>query len=188
MIMIFKRLLQKLLPLPAQKAGKDKPVSIILLLRQPHFFATDELRAAAEKAWGITFTEEEHAENIITQSGKLTLLKVGPHLLNFFHYRRPYVDNPKVNVGWLPKEEQRQAWAEHKACVGVDYLNKDTVIELAYCALAKVAAEMLDDNCAGIYFPGKNVLAPNDGDLYGKLQKMASSEDSGRRTGSARPA
>jgi len=53
--------------------------------------------------------------------------------------------------------------------------------ELAYCVLSKLVAEMLDDNCSGIYIPRKRSLIPNDASLYQELQKLASSRDSGVR-------
>jgi len=185
--MIFKRLLRKLIPLRWQKAGKDETVSMVLLLRQPHLFRAAELQTAAEKAWDISFAGGEKGKHFVTQSGNVTFLKAGPHLLNFFYYPRPYVDNPKENVSWLPKEEQRQAWVEHLACVGVDYMNQDTDIELGYCVLAKLVAEMLDTNCTGVYIPRENALAPNNGSLYQQLQRMASSRDSGVKTNSITP-
>lgn len=115
--------------------------------------------------------------HFVTQSGPVTFLKAGPHLLNFFHYAKPYIDNPRENVDWLPQAIQRQAWAEHRACVGVDYLNRESDVELAYCVLAKLVLEMISENCTGVYIPRDNALAPNDGSLYMELKKMASSRE-----------
>jgi len=106
-------------------------------------------------------------------------MKAGPHLLNFFCYPEPYIEDPKANVDWLPRPSQRQAWINHSACFGVDYLNHGVSVELGYCVLAKLVAEMLDGNCTGVYVPRQRILIPNDESLYLELQKLASTCDSG---------
>jgi hypothetical protein len=106
-------------------------------------------------------------------------MKAGPHVLNFFHYPSPYVENPKANVDWLPKAAQREAWVQHSACVGVDYLNEGMSVELGYCVLAQLISEMLDGNCAAIYVPRERSLIPNDESLYLELHKLGSACESG---------
>ncbi|HTC32149.1 MAG TPA: hypothetical protein VK724_02200 [Bryobacteraceae bacterium] len=111
------------------------------------------------------------------------MMKAGPHLLNFFHYPQPYIDNPKENVDWLPQASQREAWIEHTACLGVDYLNRDTDVELIYCVLSKLVAELLDENCTGIYTPRERSLTPNDKSLYQDLFELGSFRDPGVKIG-----
>jgi hypothetical protein len=161
-----------------QRPAKDEPLSIILLLRKPHYFDTEELRLAAERAWRISFAGGEGSKHCIVQSGKVTLLKAGPHLLSFFHLPKPYLEDPG-EIGRRLRGNRRRAWVEHSACVGVDYLNYDVDVELGYCVLSKLVAEMLDGNCSGIYIPWESALIPNDAALYLDLQKVASSRDSG---------
>jgi hypothetical protein len=115
----------------------------------------------------------------VAQTGIVTLMKAGPHLLNFFYYAAPYIENPKGDIGWLPQESQRQAWINHSACVGVDYLNYDVSVELGYCVLSKLVAEMLDGNCTAVYIPRQRSLIPNDESLYVELHKLASACESG---------
>jgi hypothetical protein len=177
--MKLKVILRGLFPSRRKAADPDERFSMVLLLRKPHFFHDNELRSAAEKAWGISFSGGKGSMHCVIQSGTVTLMKAGPHLLNFFHHSKPYVDNSKTNVDWLPQASQRQAWAEHTACVGVDYMNRNTDVELSYCVLAKLVAEMLDENCAGIYVPRENSLIPHDKSLYGELQKIASARNAG---------
>jgi hypothetical protein len=152
---------------------------MVLLLREPHFWQKEEIRSAAEEAWRISFAGGEGSMHCVAQNRNVTLLKAGPHLLGFFNYPEPYVDNPEENIDWLLLESQRRAWTQHSACTGVDYLNEDKDVELGYCVLAKLVAEMLNENCTGIYIPRGSSLIPNDGSLYGELQKMAASRDSG---------
>jgi hypothetical protein len=178
--MILKQFLKRYVPLRWQRLSKDEePLSIVLLLREPHFFRADELRLAAEKAWGISFAGGAESMHCVAQSGTATLMKAGPYLLSFFYYPKPYIDNPKDKIDWLPQASQQQAWAEHSACVAVDYMNRDTDVELGYCILSKLVAEMLDANCTGVYVPRQSSLTPNDSSLYGELKKMAASRKSG---------
>lgn len=115
----------------------------------------------------------------VKQSGTATLMKAGPHVLNFFYYPRSYVENPTENVDWLPQSSQRRAWIQHSACIGVDYLNHDVSVELGYCVLSQLVAEMLDGNCTGIYIPRERSLIPNDESLYLELHKLGAACDSG---------
>jgi hypothetical protein len=166
-----------------QRLSKKEPLTMVLLLRIPHFFNAQELRLAAQRAWGISFEGGEGSMHCVVQKGPVTLMKAGPHLLNFFHYAKPYIDNPTENVEWLPQLRQRKAWIEHLACVGVDYMNHDTDVQIGYCVLSKLVAEMLDENCTAVYIPRESSLIPNDESLYHELQKMASYRKSGVKMG-----
>ena len=177
--MNLKAVVQRFVPMRWQRVGKKEPLSIVMLLRAPHVFRTEELQIAAERAWRVSFAGGNQSMHCVAQSGPTTLLKAGPHLLSFFHYAKPYIENHEENTSWLPLDSQRRAWAEHVAWVGVDYMNADTDVELAYCVLAKLVAELVDENCSAIYMPRESSLVPNKGTLYSELQKISSSRKSG---------
>lgn len=173
------KILRKFIPMPWQRLSKREPLSMVLRLRKPHYFNVEELRLAAQRAWGISFEGGEGSMHCVVQTEPITLMKAGQHLLTFFQYPKPYVDNPRENIEWLKQLSQRQAWIEHAACVGVDYMNHDTDVELGYCVISKLVAEMLDENCTGVYVPRESSLIPNDESLYRELQKIASCRESG---------
>ena len=177
--MNYKAIFRKLIPMRWQRTSKDEPLSMVMLLRKPHLFNAEELRLAAQSAWHTSFASGEGSMHCVVQSGELTLLKAGPHLLSFFCYPKPYIDNPREQIDWLPQVSQRRAWVEHSAYIGVDYLNHDVDVQLGYCVLSKLVAEMLDRNCTGIYIPRENRLIPNDDSLYSALQRTASARESG---------
>jgi hypothetical protein len=178
--MDLKRVIRRFVPMRWQRTRRDEQLSIVLLLRKPHFFTAEQLRIAAERAWGISFREGgESSMHCVVQSGGVTMMKAGPHLLNLFHHPKPYIDNPGGMVDWLPQASQRHAWVDHSAFVGVDYLNYDVDVDLAYAVLSGLVAEMLDENCTGIYAPRESSLGPNDGSLYSDLRRIALSRDSG---------
>jgi len=179
--MNVRNILRRFIPMRWQRLSKKEPLTIVLLLRKPHFFHAEELRLAAERAWSTSFDGGEGSMHCVVQNGPITLMKAGPHLLSFFHYPKAYVDDPKENTDWLRQLSQRRAWIEHTACVGVDYMNHDTDVELGYCVLSKLVGEMLNDNCTGVYVPRESTLIPNNRSLYRELQKIASSRESGVR-------
>jgi hypothetical protein len=178
--MILKTIMQRFVPMRWQRTSKREPLSIVLLLRKPHFFTAAELRLSAERAWHTSFDDGENKSmHHVAQAGTATLMKAGPHLLSFFHYPEPYVEKPRENVDWLPQRSQRQAWIQHSGCVAVDYLNDGVSVELGYCVLSQLVAEMLDGNCTGTYIPRERSLIPNDEPLYLELHKLGSARESG---------
>jgi hypothetical protein len=119
--MDFRNLFQRFVLLHWQRTGKGEPLSMVLLLRKPHPFTAEELRLAAQRAWHKSFTcSEGNSKHCVVQSGSVTLMKAGPHLINFFHSPRPYVESHKENIGWLVQPSQREAWIQHSACFGVN--------------------------------------------------------------------
>ena len=160
--------------------GNTGVVSMVLLLRQPHYFLEEELRRAAGAAWGISFAGGGESRHFVVQTGVMTMLKAGRHTLSFLHAPRPYLDDDPGSIAKrFPKPSQRQAWAEHRAWASVDYLEGGKDVELEICIVAKLAAEMLSANCAGVYIPQFPSFMPNDPSLYSVLQKISSSLDAG---------
>jgi hypothetical protein len=154
------------------KHGND-PVSMVLLLREPTFSTLDELRSAAGRAFGTSFTGDKESQHYVIQVVLFTVMKAGPHSLSFMNSRKPYGGDDSRNFGRsLPKASQRQAWAEHTAWTAVDYVKGGADIELEYGVLAKLCTEMLGVNCVGLYVPGKQTFIPNDDWLRDYLQSV----------------
>jgi hypothetical protein len=156
-------------------------VSIVLLLRKAHYFHAEELRIAAERAWGTSFVGGPDSRHFVMQSGHVTLMKAGPHLLSFLNVSKSYLDDPAEDSKQLSDLSAQNAWAEHRAWTAVDYVKGGKDPELEYSVLAKVVAELIDSNCAGVYVPAENSFMPNDALLYGELQKIAAARDAGIR-------
>jgi hypothetical protein len=133
---------------------------MILLLRNPHVFTAEEIRSAAERSWAISFSPIEGSTRQIIETDDAIFLEAGSHRLSFVNYPKPYEEKPQENLSWLPKVSQQRAWAEHTACCWVNYMTAGTDLELAHCVLAKVVAELLDDNCTGVYIPSEWSLIP----------------------------
>jgi hypothetical protein len=100
----------------------DLPVSMVLLLREPRFLTLDQLRSAAERAFGTSFAEAKQSRHFVVQAAFLTIIKAGPHSLSFLNYTKPYGDDSPEFWKAMPTASQRQAWAEHSAWTAVDYV------------------------------------------------------------------
>ena len=73
--MNVKDILRRLIPKRWQRRSSGDPISMVLLLRKPHFFEVQELRLAAEKAWGTSFAGGKGSKHCVFQSGIVTLMK-----------------------------------------------------------------------------------------------------------------
>jgi hypothetical protein len=159
-----------------EREDNSDPVSIVLLLREPHRYDKEELRVAAERAWGVSFEGVAGPDNFVIQSGHLALMKAGPHLLSLPNAPQPYLGDPRSISKKLPRR-QRSAWMEHRAWAAVDHMNRRVEPDLQYRALARVVAEMLTANCVGVFIPAKGTFLPNDASLYDALRRFATDRD-----------
>jgi hypothetical protein len=160
---------------------RNQPVSMVLLLREPHFPTLDQLRSAAEHGFGMSFDGNKESEHCVFQAVLFTLMKAGPHRLSFMNYAKAYNLGEFAGqfIASLSTPSQRNAWAEHRAWTAVDYTKGNADFDLKYSVLAKLCAEMIDSNCTGLYIPGKRNFIPNDGSLYEELQQVANSRPLG---------
>ena len=171
--MNLKTFLSKLAP-KRRRSEVEDPISVVLLQKQPHFFCASELRAAAEKAWRVSFADGETSKNYVVQKGFVTLLKADGHVLSLLHQKQPYFKLSDDELRrFLPDESRRDWWRAHKAWCAVDHMNAGKDLEFAYWVLTKLAAEMIDANCCGVYIPGKRIFVPNSTALYEDLQLVA---------------
>jgi len=179
--MSIKTILARLLPKRWQQAiNHQASPSVVLLLREANSPKETVLRLAAERAWGISFAGGEDCPHFIMQSGNATVIKAGPYMFHVISSSKPYFErDPRKHAESLPQASQRIAWSQHAAWLAIDCINGSPDVELEYCVLAKLAAEMLNANCTGVYVPAQASFIPNEESLYAELQKMAASRDSG---------
>lgn len=175
--MSLKSTFTKLIPKRSRESDNEGPDSMVLLLKQEHFFSDQELRGAAEKAWNRTFEDNEDSRHFIVQRGRVTFVKVGPHVLNILHRAAPYLEIGDAELKeFLPENEREEAWRAHHAWCAVDYLAKETDEQTKYCVLAALVAEMVDGNCCGVWMPKVSGFIPNGVFLYSELKKIALSK------------
>jgi hypothetical protein len=165
---------------------EDAPCfSIVLLLREPHAYDKEELRLAAQKAWGAPFQTEPGDGNLVIGSGPRIIMKAGRHFLTFPSAAQPYSDDPQQISELLPLG-QRRLWMQHRAWIALDYMKGGNDRILEYGVLARLAAEMLTDNCVGIFLPESGDFLPNDASLDAALRRIAAEQDTGLGSQDAR--
>jgi hypothetical protein len=150
------------------------PVSMILLLRDPRFPSLEQLRAAAEVAYGVPFSTDKTARYCVFQQVLFTLMNAGPHTLSFLYYTKPYGDNSEDFGRAMPMASQRDAWARHTSWMAIDYVKGALDLDVEYAVLAKFCAAILENNCTGIYLPRERTFIPNDGSLAPELERISS--------------
>lgn len=166
------RTFRRVVPLRWFRVGKENVPSVVLLLTQPHIFSEEEIQTAAQRAWGVAFWSTHGSERRILVCDEGLFLQAGRHKFSFRSLPHPYEPKPENDLDWLSNDSQRKAWSDHKACCWIYYQTPTTDLELAYCVIAKLAVELLDDNCAGVYAPREFTLI--SGDIASEeLRKMA---------------
>jgi len=151
--------------------------SMVLLLRQPSFLTLERLREAGSQVFGAPFSDDQRDTHCVVQRAMITSMVAEPHKISFLHYSRPYGDSPEHSREFgraMATESQRQAWAEHNAWTAVVYVAGIVEFDLAHALLARLCAQVVDDNCAGVYMPGGRVFIPNDGSLLPALEQLGS--------------
>ena len=129
--------------------NSDGPVSMVLLLRESRFRTLDQLRSAAEKAFGTSFAGGKESQHCVIEADIFTLMKAGPHMLSFLNSTKPYgeAEFPQKFGSSMPKASQRQAWAEHNAWTAVDYVKGSAAGSVAaHCRLT--SCRCLTQDCA----------------------------------------
>jgi hypothetical protein len=172
------RAISRIVPMRWRRVGKRAPLSMILLLHHPHAFSDEDIRRAAERAWELSFSSVEGSTRRVMKSGDAVFLQAGPHRLSFVNHPKPYEEKPEQDLGWLPKVSQQRAWAEHTACLWVYYLTTGTDLQLAHSILATILAQLLDENCTGVYVHSESSLIPAEEASMG-LQEIAAYRFSG---------
>jgi hypothetical protein len=150
------------------------PVSMVLLLRDPRFPELPTVREAAQRGFGVKFTGDRNSRYCIYQQLMFTVGRVGPHALSFFFQTRPYGDDDAAFGRFVEKlnPEQRAAWNEHKAFMAVDYVKGPADIGSKYVVLARLCAELYEQNCTALYIPGVNSLVPGEKNARSQLSRI----------------
>jgi len=116
------RLLMRLFGPKFERTDSSMPISMVLLLRQPHAFNEAELTEAAKRAWSTTFDRSENSKSFVIEKGSVTILKVGNLVLHFPAQGRPYLDDPEEVASGFARENLQDAWLQHRAWVSIDCL------------------------------------------------------------------
>jgi hypothetical protein len=154
-----------------KQADDDMPCSIVLLLRSP-FAMSEELLKAASKAFGVPY-DGSNKMYFVGWNPLLKSVKAGPYLISVLELEEPYLGDPAEVAQGFKNKRLIDAWIEHRAWVAFDLMNRDVPKKQAYTVLAKLAANLLDARCAGIYLPKENQFTiQSDGSAEMHLRKL----------------
>jgi hypothetical protein len=150
---MLRRIFQKLFG-PEQT---DDLVSVVLLLKTMQLIEVDALKAAVERAFGPAQNVEKR--HVICE-GRVTFIVEGPHFINLISVNRPYD---------IQEPPSPKLWVEHHAWCALDHMNKELKLHDRRMAIARVAAELINENCIAVYLGHKGKLLSNDQNLKSKL-------------------
>jgi hypothetical protein len=165
---ILRRLLMRFGSAP-RSYPKDYWPCVVILLREPHFPAPEEVLRTAQASWGVHAPVEsvgklkEGASYILRSGGLIFSVRFG-------------VDRYGVE-GQQPIEVLQRPWDEHKAWMSIDmpnerneHLYKTKALGGSYQLLLVFAFKSWSANCLGVYFPAEGVTIPNLGELSESIQ------------------
>ena len=150
--------------------AESEPSSIVLLLQSADFPNLKQLSISAEKAFNVPFATENATNYCVFQKVLFTMMHIGPHVLSFMYYTRPYFQDELDFVRNLPLPSQREACEKHTAYLAMNYAKGTGSEDIQYALLSRLTMEILDSNCTGGYIPGKGILIPNDENLSRVLE------------------
>jgi hypothetical protein len=158
------------------KVNEEDLCSIVLLLREWHFFTREELMEAGRLGFGKNFDGVEDPMYFVVQQNFVTMIKAGPHAMHVLHQRQPYLGDKEAVSKSLLLREQREAWMAHTAWASIDMLNPGISNSEAYPTLALFALQLADQNCSAILLPKHSVLLTNDGEAEEWLRGLIRGE------------
>jgi len=161
-----------------QEENDGEVPSIVLLLRESRVTSLEDLRLASTRAFGVGFSSDITDRFYLIQKVLFTIIKVGPHVLSFMHYAKPYGEERTAEfLSTMSSPKQQRAWTGHTAWEAVNYVKSKGNLNREYAVLARLCAELVNENCVGAWIPQGPMMIPNDGSLTRYLEQVGSSSD-----------
>jgi uncharacterized protein YegJ (DUF2314 family) len=153
---------------------EDEFISVVLLLRKPRTASQQDLEEALARAWQVKLPDTQERHFVLAQ-GPLTLVKVPGGMVQVLSAARPYIQAPTEFAKRIGDARIRDAVLNHGGWISVDHMLTDPQKQKSdsahkYSLCAKLAAELVSENCLGVCFPGENRIVAASGDLAGNLR------------------
>ena len=126
------------------------------------------------RAWGRP-PREALKESVVVRP-PLCFINFDGMVLMLTNAGRPYCppEHLEQALAQFPEKRQKRVAREHKAFMTIDLLAPKTPTSTernsCYRRMAWLAAELLDDNCLGVYVPETSYMRPNDDQLLKALR------------------
>jgi hypothetical protein len=149
------------------------PRSIHLLLTRPRVLDEAELRAAAARAWSVTFSGAPDAQEFVTGRDGMFLAKARGHVLSVSMSPQPGSRNPAAMARTIRDAKKRAAYADHRAFIALisHHAPEAETLGAIYAHMGKLAAELLADDCLAVMVPERDSLVVASSDLAAQLRK-----------------
>jgi len=158
--------------------GRDPDfIAVVLLLRNPLPIAKEMLEQAVNRAWP-TDSEEKEADKFVVMKPPVIFVKSDGHLFNIVCQSSPYIQAPEEFARQFNDLRIKEAIMGHKAWLSVDYIVSskpaEPNIDKQYAQAAKLAAELVNEECLGVCLPGEYVVVASPPDLADGLRNFQS--------------
>jgi len=174
----------------SQADEDDEPfLSLVLLCQEPVYLEPAILAGMASRAWdaeievGTEDDDEEEDNDGDSEEGMGSFL-VGesphffcshwPAFIAIHNFDEPYFDDAEEVAQAVGEMRVRQAIKEHRAWVSVDLLHwfgeEEGNEEQAYRMIARLLAELADDNCLAVIDPAEGRVFAYDPETEAKLR------------------
>jgi uncharacterized protein YegJ (DUF2314 family) len=172
----------------------SKPfLSLVLLCREPRYLDATILARLASQAWGVEVTAsnmsddddspEEGADAPAEDDGERGAFIVGQPpifmamhpqaMCAIHHFDRPYFDDVDEAAEGIVELRTRQAVRDHRAWLSIDVLHwfgDDEIPDQAYRLIARLLAEIADDNVLAVLDPDAGQVFCYDPEMERKLR------------------
>ena len=97
-------------------------------------------------------------------------------MLTVANSANPYGDSPVEQAEEMKDVRWRRAWFEQSAFIAIDYVlssQRRLKLQDKYAVVAKLAAELLGNDYAGICLPGEDQIVPANAGLENALRNFS---------------
>jgi hypothetical protein len=149
-------------------------ISVVLNFRQPMPLSDEALHAAVTRAWGRDVREELN-ESIVNRP-PICFVKVDGIVLMLTNGAKPYCPAEYLEeaLAQFPDERQKRVAREHRAFLAIDLMSPRDPAKVmkneCYRRMARLALELVDASCLGIYIPETGHMRPYDDRVVAALR------------------
>jgi len=159
-----------------QRRKRPRLISFVALLREPTPFDSAVLARLASKAWNADLGDgtSEGADGFVASAEIITTIMYQGRMFLINNFPSPYTDDAEKVAESIPDLRIRSLFAEHQAwfscdALGVDGRTPESEVREWHQLLAKLFAELLDDNCLLILLPETGLAYPINEDTEAAL-------------------
>lgn len=152
-------------------------LAIVMLRAEPRRLTEAELRGAARRALGAEADVLDLQATPVPGSTPWVVLYGGSPVLYVVDANIPYTPEAERVAGGAEDPRVREALLRHRCWVSVDVpMSMPEMEEGLTLMMARVAAELLDENCLILYTPRTGRFAIRDGETEAKLRSASPME------------